>query len=464
AIEGLDDKSRASLAFWTGQVSDALSPANFAMTNPAVLREMVESKGESLVRGLENLLHDLEASKGPLTISMCDPNAFTLGENIATSKGQVVWQNALMQLIQYAPATEQVLQAPLLILPPWINKFYVLDLQPGNSFIKWCVDQGLTVFVVSWVNPDASYRDTGFDDYMRLGVFEALDAIEQACGASKVHALGYCLGGTLLATAMAVMKARGDTRIQSATLLTTMLDFSEPGELGVFTDETQIEALEQKMEARGFLEGNEMAGTFSMMRANDLIWFFVINNYLLGKAPKPFDLLYWNSDSTRMPAAMHSFYLRRMYLENKLAKPAGITIDSVPIDLGSVKVPTFVLATLEDHIAPWQSAWKATKLLGGKVEFVLSGSGHIAGVINPPSTGKYPHWTNKGPNKARFDNAEAWLENAERQSGSWWPSWFSWLCGHSKKLVPARTPGDSKLECIEAAPGSYVRQRFDQKT
>jgi polyhydroxyalkanoate synthase len=430
-----------------------MAPSNFALSNPVVLRETIDSRGENLVRGLNNLLTDLENSDGQLRIRMTDPDAFTLGENIAVAPGQVVYQNDLIQLIQYTPTTEQTHSRPLLIVPPWINKYYILDLQPKNSFIKWAVGQGYTVFVISWANPDTELAAKTFDDYLLEGPLAALDAIEQATGEAEVTAVGYCLGGTLLACTLGYMAAKGDERIKAATYLASMIDFSEPGDLGVFVDEDQLEALEERMSDKGYLEGSDMANTFNMLRANDLIWAFVVNNYLMGRDPFPFDLLYWNSDSTRMPAAMHSFYLRKMYIENKLIEPGGLTLAGQPIDITRIKTPTYMLSTREDHIAPWASTYAATQLYGGPVSFVLAASGHIAGVINPPDANKYSHWKNpKCP-----ATAEAWLEGATEQEGSWWQDWDKWNARKSGKKIPARQPGDGKLAIIEAAPGSFAK-------
>ncbi len=458
-VEGLDDKTAKKVDFYTKQFADALAPSNFLMTNPTALRETLETKGENLVKGLENLLDDLEAGEGKLKISMTNPEAFEVGENIATTPGKVVYQNELMQLIQYEPTTEKVYKTPLLIVPPWINKYYILDLRPKNSFIKWAVDQGLTVFVMSWVNPDEELAKKGFEDYMVEGPLAALGAIEQATGEKEANIIGYCLGGTLLASTLAYMKTQDDTRVKSATFFTTMIDFEEAGELSVFIDEEQLKALEERMHARGYLEGSEMATTFNMLRANDLIWSFVVNNYLMGKEPIPFDLLYWNSDSTRMPAVMHSYYLRNMYLENSLVKPGALTLCGEPIDLTQVDLPTFVLSTREDHIAPWKSTYAATQTYAGNVKFVLAASGHIAGVVNPPNPDKikYSHWTN-AKNPAEPDD---WIAGATETPGSWWPEWLKWIKKQSgRKQTPARIPGEAGLKALEDAPGSYVKDRI----
>ncbi len=452
SVEGLDEKTARKIDFYTRQFVDAMAPSNFVMTNPEVLRATLESRGENLMKGLEHMLDDLEKGKGQLAISMTDEGAFAVGRNVAATPGKVVFQNELMQLIQYAPATEQVFRRPLLIVPPWINKFYILDLRPSNSFIKWLVEQGHTVFVISWVNPGPALAEKGFDDYMAEGPLAALDAMEKATGEREANVVGYCIGGTLLATTLAWMAAKGDDRFKSALYLVTLTDFSEPGELSIFIDEEQLQVLERKMEEQGFLDGSAMATTFNTLRANDLIWSFVVNNYLLGKEPFPFDLLYWNSDSTRMPRAMHSFYLRNMYQKNLLVQPGGITVRDVPIDLRAIKVPTFMLSTKEDHIAPWKATYAATQIYGGPVKFVLAASGHIAGVVNPPSANKYGYWVGSKAPK----NPEAWLKSAEYAAGSWWPEYQKWVTRHGGGKVAARTPGDRALPAIEDAPGSYV--------
>jgi len=447
--EGMDEKTAQKVDFYTRQFVDAMSPTNFVMTNPEVLRRTAETGGENLLKGLSNLLTDLERGQGNLRIRMTDESKFKVGENIAVTPGKVVYQNDLMQLIQYTPTTEKVLKRPLLILPPWINKYYILDLRPKNSFIRWAVDQGHTVFVVSWVNPDAKLAEKGFEDYMLEGPYAALDAIEKATGEKAVNAIGYCLGGTLLSATLAHMAVKKDTRIKAATFFTTMVDFTEAGELGVFIDEEQLKALEAKMQKRGFLEGREMATTFNMLRANDLIWSFVVNNYLLGQDPFPFDLLYWNDDSTRMPARMHSFYLRRMYQQNDLIKPGGIELLGVKLDLRKIKLPTYILSTREDHIAPWASTYRATQTYAGDIRFVLAASGHIAGVVNPPDAGKYSHWVNT----ELPADPEAWLAGSTELAGSWWPDWQRWVSGQDPAQVPARKPKNA----IEDAPGSYVK-------
>jgi polyhydroxyalkanoate synthase len=453
-VEGLDPKTAKKVDFYTRQFVDALAPSNFVLTNPEVLKATLESGGENLAKGLENMLKDLERGKGRLAIKMTDMDAFKVGTNIATTPGKVIYQNDLMQLIQYEPTTKDVDKRPLILMPPWINKYYILDLREKNSFIRWAVAQGITVFVISWVNPDEKLAAKSFEDYMFEGPLAALDAVEQATGEKDVNFIGYCIGGTLLSATLSYMAAKKDTRIHSATYFTTMTDFAEAGELSVFIDEEQLSALEDRMrKSGGYLDGAAMATTFNMLRANDLIWSFVVNNYLLGKEPFPFDLLYWNSDATRMPYAMHSFYLRKMYQENLLVQPGGITLGGVPIDLRKIKTPTFMLATREDHIAPWRSSYAATQLFAGPVRFCLAASGHIAGVVNPPEPPKYSHWVNE----KIYKTPEEWLANATQHPGSWWPEWRKWLHQHAGGQVPARKPGDGKLKPIEDAPGSYVK-------
>ncbi|HTZ01336.1 MAG TPA: class I poly(R)-hydroxyalkanoic acid synthase [Xanthobacteraceae bacterium] len=451
----LNPHTKQKAEFYMRQITNALSPTNFVLTNPELLRETLTSNAENLVRGMHMLAEDIQAGGGSLKIRQSDASMFEVGRNLAISPGKVIFQNDLMQLIQYAPSTETVLKRPLLIVPPWINKFYVLDLTPEKSFIKWCVDQGLTVFCISWVNPDAHLARKSFDDYMELGPLAALDAIKEATGEDKVNAIGYCVGGTLLAITLAAMAARGDQRIASATLFASQVDFTYAGDLKVFVDEEQVAALEKRMSERGYLESKSMATVFNLLRSNDLLWPYVINNYLKGKAPFPFDLLYWNSDATRMPAANHSFYLRNCYLDNKLAKGKMI-VGNTPIDLKAIKIPIYNLATREDHIAPAKSVMVGSKLFGGDVKFVVAGSGHIAGVVNPPSKQKYQFWTGPKPRNADIDG---WLAKAKENPGSWWPDWLVWLTRQSPTEVPARVPGDGGLKPIEDAPGSYVKLR-----
>jgi len=454
-ITGLEPHTHHQAQFYTRQFVNALSPTNFAATNPAVVEASIETRGDNLINGLRNLLEDLERGGGRLSLKMTDLRAFKFGENIASSPGKVVFQNELMQLLQYAPSTPKVHRRPLLIVPPWINKFYILDLKPKNSFIKWCTDQGHTVFVISWVNPGAELADKGFSDYLLEGPLAALDAIKLATGEAEVNVVGYCIGGTLTASALAYMAATNDTRVASATLFTSLLDFADVGDISVFLDDAQLELADQHMNRLGYLEGHHMSEAFNLLRENDLIWFFFVNNYLMGREPAAFDLLYWNSDSTRMPANMHSFYLRNMYYRNVLKDAGGIELAGVPIDLRKIEVPVYFVSTREDHIAPWRSTYAGTQLVSGPVRFVLGASGHIAGVINPPSAEKYGYWTGE----TLPDEPEAWLNRATYHQGSWWTDWTKWIARHGGGQVPARQPGAGKLAAIEDAPGSYVQVR-----
>jgi len=453
--EGLDEHTRQKLDFYTRQFIDAMAPTNFALTNPQVVRRTIETGGENLLQGLSNVLADLERGKGKLRIKMTDLKRFKPGANVAATPGKVVYQNELMQLIQYAPTTATVYKRPLLIVPPWINKFYILDLRPKNSFVKWATARGHTVFMMSWVNPDQRLADKSFEDYMREGPLAALEAIEQATGEREVKAVGYCLGGTLLACTLAYLAEQGDRRIRAATFFACMVDFAEPGELGVFIDEEQLSLMDRQMEKHGYFEGSNMAEAFNLLRANDLIWSFVVNNYLMGREPFPFDLLYWNSDATRMPRAMHSFYLRKLYQQNLLVQPGGITLEGVPIDLTAIETPCYILAAKDDHIAPWRSTYAATRLYSGPLRYVLGMSGHIAGVVNPPVAKKYGYWTNT----ALPPEAERWFDGAQSHEGSWWLDWKKWVSRYNGKKVPARVPGEGGLEAIEEAPGSYVQVR-----
>jgi len=455
-VKGIDPHTHHQLKFYTRQFVNALSPTNFAVTNPMVLRTTIESRGENLIKGLRNLLEDLERGGGRLSLKMSDLSAFRLGENIASSPGKVVFQNELMQLIQYTPSTGTVYRRPLLIIPPWINKFYILDLKPKNSFIKWCVDQGHTVFVISWVNPDAKLADKGFSDYLLEGPFAALDAIKRATGEAEANIVGYCIGGTLAASALASMAATKDRRVTAATLFTTLLDFTGIGDISVFIDDAQLDLADEHMNRLGYFEGHHMSEAFNLLRENELIWFFVINNYLMGRDPSAFDLLYWNSDSTRMPATMQSFYLRNMYHRNILKNPGGINLANVPIDLRKIDVPVYFLSAREDHIAPWRATYAGTQLVSGPTRFVLGASGHVAGVINPPSANKYGYWISK----SLPADPEAWLDDAEFHEGSWWTDWAKWIVRHGGGKVPAREPGSGELAAIEDAPGSYVAMRL----
>jgi polyhydroxyalkanoate synthase len=451
-VENLDPASRRRIQFYTKQFADAFAPTNFVLTNPEVLRTTLQSNGENLVRGLNNLLEDLDRGEGQLSIRQTT-DVFKVGENVATAPGKVVFRNDLIELLQFDPTTAEVYERPLLIFPPWINKFYILDLRPENSFIRWAVGRGYTVFVVSWVNPDAKLAKKTFEDYMRVGIFAALEAVQKATGVADPNVIGYCIGGTLLSATLAYMAAKKDDRIHSATFFAAQADFSEAGDLQIFIDDVQLEALEQQMvQSGGVLEGSKMATTFNMLRANDLIWSFVVNNYLLGKDPVPFDLLYWNSDTTRMPEATHLFYLRQFYKNNALAK-GNMSFDGVKLDLSKVKVPTYLQSAREDHIAPFRSVYKTTQLFKGPIRFIIAGSGHIAGVINPPSAKKYQYWTNdKLP-----PTIEEWQAGAVEHPGSWWPDWDQWLSKLSSKKVAARKPGSGKLKALGDTPGTYVK-------
>jgi polyhydroxyalkanoate synthase len=453
--DGLDAHTRKKAEFYVQQITNALAPSNFVLTNPEVLRETLASNGDNLVRGMKMLAEDIEAGNGTLRIRQSDPSNLVVGVNMATTPGKVIFQNELMQLIQYTPTTENVLRTPLLIVPPWINKFYILDLKPEKSFIKWCVDQGITVYVISWVNPDKNLGSKTWEDYMKEGPLAAMDAIERATGEMKVHTMGYCVGGTLLATTLAWLAEKRRVRVSSATFLAAQVDFAHADDLLVFVDEDQISALERDMQESGILEGSKMAMAFNMLRSNDLIWSYVVSNYLKGQPPSAFDLLHWNSDATRMPAANHSYYLRNCYLENRLSA-GSMVLDNTLLDLSKVKVPVYNLATREDHIAPADSVLYGSQFFGGPVKFVLSGSGHIAGVVNPPSSGKYQFWTN---DNIRDVTLSDWLKAAHEHKGSWWPDWREWLETIDAEQVPARAVGTEALPPIEDAPGSYVRVR-----
>lgn len=450
--EGLPEHEAQKATFFLNSLVDALSPNNYAASNPQVWKMVYDTQGANLVKGMENLLNDFQ--EGELHIRMTDIKAFELGKNIATTPGKVVFRNELMELIQYSPSTEKVRKRPLLVVPPWINKFYILDLREQNSYVKWAVDQGHTVFIISWVNPSTEQRNLSFDDYLQSGTLAALDAIEQATGEREVNVAGYCLGGTLTGATLAWLTANQDDRIKSATFFTTLLDFSEPGEIGVFLDEPQVAALEQRMEDNGgYLDGKNMGSAFNMLRANDLVWSFFVNLYLLGKDPMPFDLLFWNSDSTRMPAAMHSFYLRKMYLENKLCQPNGVKLLNTPIDLNKVTTPVYFVSAYDDHIAPWKSTYDGAQLFAGSVRFVLGQSGHIAGIINPASADKYGHWVNE----QLPASSEAWFKEAQLVNKSWWHDWDIWVSDYAGGEAEARVPGTGKLVELGDAPGTYVR-------
>src|SRR2546425_2347875 len=449
-MEELDEKQQRKLVFYLRQFLDAISPTNFAFTNPQVLHETIQSGGQNLVEGMEHLLRDVKAGQ----VKMTDTKAFEPGRNLALTPGQVIHRNKLIELIQYTPTTEKVYSIPLLFIPPWINKYYILDMQPQNSLIKFLVDHGFTVFVISWKNPDASMEETTFEDYLTLGPLTALDVIKDITGSQKVNAVGYCIGGTLLSMALPYLKAKGDETVNSATFFVSLQDFSEVGDTAVFIDEPQVTYIEGQMMERGYLDSRSMSTMFNMLRANDLIWSNVVNNYLLGKEPPAFDLLYWNADGTRMTRAAHSFYLRNTYLENNLIKPNKIVLKGVPIDLGQIHQDIYAVGTEQDHIVPWKAAWRISQLASGKVRFVLGGSGHIAGIINPPSKGR-GYWTNEKP----VANADEWFESAESHKGSWWTDWLKWLKPRSGEQVAPPPMGNAAHPPITPAPGTYVLEK-----
>jgi polyhydroxyalkanoate synthase len=452
-VEGVEPITKRRVEFFTKMLTDAISPSNFLMSNPAALRQAMESNGESIVKGMENFAADLSRGGGQLSISQTDFSQFKVGENVATAPGKVIFQNELIQILQFAPTTKTVCEIPLLIFPPWINKYYILDLRPENSMIRWLTSQGITVFVTSWVNPDATLATRTFEDYLKEGIYAATDAVMQQAGVSQVNTVGYCIGGTLLSCALAHMAARGDKRIASSTFFAAQQDFSEAGDLLLFTNEDWLRELETKMDAGGgVLSGQTMADTFNALRSNDLIWSFFINNYLMGKEPRPFDLLFWNADQTRMPKALHLAYLRKFYGENALAK-GELVLDNVRLDLGKVQTPIYVQSSKEDHIAPYRSVYKGARLFGGPVNFMMAGSGHIAGVINHPDAKKYQHWTNP----ELPPTVEEWMTGAVEHPGSWWPEWMVWLKARSGKQIPARDPSKGPLKPLEDAPGSYVK-------
>jgi polyhydroxyalkanoate synthase len=449
-MDGLDDKQQRKLVFYLRQFLDAISPTNYAFTNPQVVHEAIQSGGRSLVTGTEHLLRDIRNGQ----IKMTDTDAFAPGRNLALTPGHVIYRNKLMELIQYAPTTDTVFATPLLFIPPWINKFYILDMQPQNSLIKYLVDQGFTVFIISWKNPDASMEETGFEDYLTLGPLAALDVIKEITGSPKVNAVGYCIGGTLLAMALPYLAAQRDRTVKSATFFVSLLDFSEVGDTGVFIDEPQVTYIEGQMMEHGYLDNRSMATMFNMLRANDLIWSNVVNNYLLGKEPPAFDLLYWNNDGTRMTRVAHSFYLHNTYLENNLIKPGKVVLKGVPVDLGKIRQDIYAVGTQQDHIVPWKSAWRISQLVRGPVRFALGGSGHIAGVINQPAKGK-GYWTNDKP----VNSADEWFESADHHSGSWWTDWLEWLRARSGRQVSPPAMGSQAYQPIVPAPGTYVLEK-----
>jgi polyhydroxyalkanoate synthase subunit PhaC len=449
-VQGLDRAHQRKLQFYLRQFIDAISPTNFLFTNPQVIHETVESGGQNLVNGMQNMARDMQAGH----IKMTDTEAFAPGRNLALTPGEVVHRNQLIELIQYAPSTDTVHAVPLLFMPPWINKFYILDMQPQNSLIKFLTDQGFTVFVISWKNPDASMEDMAFDDYLELGPLAALDVIKSITGSPTVTPVGYCIGGTLLSMTLPYLAATGDRAVTAATFLVALQDFSEVGDTAVFIDEPQVTYIEEQMMERGYLDSRHMAAMFNMLRANDLIWSNVVNNYLLGKEPPAFDLLYWNNDGTRMARAAHSFYLRHTYLDNDLIKPNHVSLKGVPIDLGKIRQDIYAVGTEQDHIVPWRSAWRITQLAQGKSRFVVGGSGHIAGVINPPAKGR-GYWTNS----SRAATADEWLAGATHHNGSWWTDWVEWLRPRSGERVAPPSMGNAAHPPITAAPGKYVLEK-----
>ena len=452
-VDGVDPLEKRRVEFFMRMLTDAFAPSNFLASNPTALKEVMTSGGQSLVKGMENFQADLQRGGGALSIAQTDYDMFKIGENVATAPGKVVFRNEIIELLQFSPSTEQVHEIPLLIVPPWINKFYIMDLRPENSLIRWLASQGFTVFVASWVNPDASLATKTFEDYMRQGIYEGVGAAMKQAGVDHVNTVGYCIGGTLLSATLAHMAAKGDTSIGSATFFAAQQDFSEAGDLLLFTNEDWLGDLEKKMdEGGGVLSGQTMADTFNALRGNDLIWSFFVNNYLMGKEPKPFDLLFWNSDQTRMPKTLHTFYLRRFYGENAMAK-GELVLDNVRIDLSTVKVPIYVQSSKEDHIAPAKSVFKGARLFGGPTTFTMAGSGHIAGVINAPIANKYQHWTNN----ALPASLDEWRAGAVEAPGSWWPHWAAWLSAKSGRMIPARDPATGPLKPLGDAPGEYVK-------
>lgn len=451
-IDGLDPNEKAKAQFLIKQYVDAMSPSNFAMMNPEVLKATADSGGANLLKGLEHLLDDLHAGR----MRMTDETAFEVGRNVAITPGKVVFQNRLFQLVQYAPVTPTVFETPLVIFPPWFNKFYILDLTAEKSLIRWCVEQGIAVFICSWKNADETLADATIETYLDEGIFAATKVVREICKTQSVHTIGYCVAGTTLSAGLAVLEARGEAaHIASATFFTAQIDFSEAGELKFFVDDAGIETMNAVNGDKPYLDGRYMASTFNLLRSNDLIWNYVVNNYMLGKDYFPFDLLYWNSDVTNVPARWHRQYVKDMYQDNLLAKPGGLTVCGVAIDLSTVKTPCYVQAGKEDHIAPARSAFKLTKAFTGETRFVLAGSGHIAGVVNPPSSGKYQYWTNE----AGADNFDDFVAGAAQTKGSWWPDWLAWLSPRSGPQVEARVPGEGPYMAIEDAPGAYVKER-----
>jgi polyhydroxyalkanoate synthase subunit PhaC len=454
-IEGLDPETEARLRFATRSFVDAMSPSNFALTNPQVLKKTIETRGENLLKGLANMLKDIAAGQ----LSQTSPGAFEVGRNLATTPGKVVKETKLYQLIQYTPSTDEVLEIPVVIFPPWINRFYILDLTPEKSFVKWCVDNRVSLFMVSWKSADESIADIGFDDYVLAGQVDAIDTVRALLNVQSVHAIGYCVAGTALAATLALLHSKGEQdKVATATFLTAQVDFSLAGDLKLFTGDETMALLERLTADKGYLDGRYMAATFNLLRGRDLIWNYVVNNYLLGEEPPPFDLLHWNSDTTNLPSAWHRAYLEDLYKGNKLAEKGGLEVAGIDIDIGSVKTPAYIQAGREDHIAPPESVWKIMDHFAGRKRFVLAGSGHIAGVVNPPSAKKYCYWVNDEPD----ETLESFIEGATENKGSWWPDWLEWLKAQAPGTVNAkgaRIPGKGQLEAIEDAPGRYVKER-----
>lgn len=463
SLGGLDETHKRNLMFYARQLVNAMAPTNFMTTNPEVMRKTLETRGQNLVDGLASLREDLANSAEGINVRMTDRGAFGVGHNIAVTPGAVVYENELIQLIQYTPTTKKTFKTPLLMVPPWINKYYILDLRDDNSMVKWLVGQGHTVFLISWRNPGPEQRDITWADYMQMGPISAMDAIEQACGEKSVNLLSYCVGGTLTASTVAYLTStRRGRKVKSVTYMATLQDFRDPGDIGVFLNERVVEGIEQTLQLKGYLDGRSMAYTFNLLRENDLFWSFYISNYLKGETPAAFDLLYWNTDGTNLAAGTHAWYLRHMYLENSLVEPNGIELDGVKIDLRKISTPSYFVSPKEDHIAKWNSTYYGALLPKGPATFVLGGSGHIAGIVNPPSKNKYGYWTND----ALPENHEAWLESASEHEGSWWPHWQAWMTDNgyadSEKMVPVRQPGDGALSIIEPAPGRYVKMTIPE--
>lgn len=457
--QGMDDEEKNKVDFYTRQFLDALSPTNFPLTNPEVLKKTIETNGDNLIKGLENLLNDLQRGDGKLRISMTDYDAFEVGKNIATTEGAVVFENRMFQLIQYTPKGPRVHERPLLIAPPFINRYYILDLQKKNSFVRYCVEEcEQNTFMISWKNPDESYAEVGWEEYAEEGILEAVNQVMQVTGSKDVNAIGYCIGGTLLSSVLAALAKKKDNRIHSATFFTTLMDFTDAGEIKVFIDEEQVQGIEKRME-KGYLDGSEMAATFAMLRSNDLIWSFMINNYMLGQDPFPFDLLYWNDDPTRLPRKMHSYYLRNMYLQNNLVKKDKLSVLGEKIDLTQLDLPIYMVGAINDHITPWQSCFAPLSSMKSKdITFTLGKAGHVAGVACPPGNPKRAFWSGK---VTKSSTAEAWLEKQEMQNDSWWTGWKDWIAERAGKKVPSpKALGGTKNKVVEPAPGRYVRERY----